>query len=102
MCMLYFHNRIRVLNHVKYRSHVCRVNLLLGGPVLSPPEAIAMDEEARELRRSLYAKGLRAHSATAPVFRLTGPFQTTWSKVIIMSWVGVVATYVSYLVASHL
>ncbi len=41
--------------------------------MLSPPEAIAMDEEVRELRRSLYAKGLRAHSATAPVFRLTGP-----------------------------
>ncbi len=41
--------------------------------MLSPSDAIALDEEVRELRRSLYAKGLRAHSALAPVFRLTGP-----------------------------
>ena len=73
VCMLYFHNRIRLLNHLKYRSSVCRLNLMLAGPLISPERALELDRESRSLRRELYAKGLRAHSALAPVLRLQGP-----------------------------
>ena len=73
VCMIYFHNRIRVLNHLKYRSSVCRLNLVLAGPIISSQQADILDEGCRELRRGLYAAGLRAHTATAPCFRLSGP-----------------------------
>ena len=73
VCMLYFHNRVRVLNHLKYRSKVCRLSLLLQGPCISKDEAQSLDVDCREEKRKLYALGLRAHAATNPVFRLTGP-----------------------------
>ena len=73
VCMIYFHNRIRLLNHLKYRSSVCRLNLTLAGPFIDNSEADVLDENCRELRRELYAAGLRAHCATAPCFRLCGP-----------------------------
>ncbi len=71
--MVYFHNRVRVLNHLKYRSSVCRLNLIVAGPIINAQQADILDEECRALRRELYAAGLRAHTATAPCFRLSGP-----------------------------
>ena len=73
VCMLYFHNRVRLLNHLKYRSSVCRLNLTLAGPLITVDAARTLDVACRELRRELYAMGLRAHAARAPVFRLPGP-----------------------------
>ena len=73
ICMLYFHSRVRVLNHIKYRSFVCKANLLLAGPILLDADARALDVAQREQNRVLYASGLRAHAATLPVFRLQGP-----------------------------
>ena len=74
VCMVYFHNRVRVLNHLKYRSTVCRLNLKMSGPVINVEQADELDEGCRELRRSRYAAGLRAHAACAePCFRLCGP-----------------------------
>ena len=73
VCMKFFHNRVRVLNHIKYRSSVCRLNLTLAGPLISEEQAEVLDEGCREQKRILYAKGLRAHSAAAPCFRLCGP-----------------------------
>ncbi len=72
-CRLYFHNRVRVLNHLEYRSKVCRLSLLLQGPCISKDEAQSLDVDCREGKRKLYALGLRTHAATNPVFRLTGP-----------------------------
>ena len=68
-----FHNRIRVLNHLKYRSTVCRLNLTLLGPIIDTDRAYVLDSECRLIRNSLRRKGLRAHAATDPVFRLCGP-----------------------------
>ena len=73
ICMLYFHDRIRLLNHLKYRSKLCQLNLFLSGPLISPERADQLDVDCRELRRSRRAAGLRAHAATAPVIRLQGP-----------------------------
>ncbi len=73
VCMKFFHNRVRVLNHIKYRSSVCRLNLTLAGPIINVEQAEILDEECRALKRKLYAAGLRAHSATEPCFRLCGP-----------------------------
>ncbi len=73
--MLYFHNRTRILDHLKYRSRVCRLSLLMQGPLITKDEAQSLDGACREAKRKLYALGLRAHAASNPVFRLTGPIQ---------------------------
>ena len=73
VCLLFFHDRIRLLNHLKYRSLVCRLNLLALGPLVSPERSDELDMACRELRRARYAAGLRVHVAIQPVFRLQGP-----------------------------
>ena len=74
VCLVYFHNRVRVLNHIKYRSSVCRLNLKVAGPIITAEQADVFDVECRELRRKRYAEGQRAHAAGAePCFRLCGP-----------------------------
>ena len=73
VCMLHFHNRVRVLNHIKYRSPICKLSLTMKGPALSLQETKELDMSIRPFRREQYAHGLRAHSATEPVFRLCGP-----------------------------
>ncbi len=72
--LCFFHNRVRLLNHLKYRSTVCRLNLMMSGPLISVEQADVLDEGCRDLRRRRYAAGLRAHSVCAePCFRLCGP-----------------------------
>ena len=68
--MLYFHDRIRLLNCLKYRSRICKLNLLADGPLISPERALQLDLDNRELRRTRFAAGLRAHAAAVPGFRL--------------------------------
>ena len=85
VCMLFFHDRIRLLNHLKYRSLVCRMNLLAQGPLISSERADELDVECRVLRRSRYAAGLRAHTALAPVFRLQGAIPLPVSYVHVSS-----------------
>ena len=73
VCMKFFHNRVRLLNHLKYRSSLCRLNLILAGPLITAEEAEVLDEGCRDMRKRMYALGLRAHTATEPAFRLCGP-----------------------------
>jgi len=73
VCMLDFHTRTRVLNHLKYRSQMCLSNILIQGPCMSMDAARTLDIEEREFKRELYAKGLRAHTALIPVCRMCGP-----------------------------
>ena len=61
------------MNHLKYRSLVCRLNLRALGPLVLLERSDELDFECRELRRARYAAGFRAHAATTPVFRLQGP-----------------------------
>ena len=73
ICLLQFHNRTRLLNHLKYRSSVCLANVLINGPILSEVEARQLDEDERSENRELYSKGLRPHTAIKPVYRMCGP-----------------------------
>ena len=73
VCMREFHTRTRLINHVRYRSHVCRTNLLLGGPLISWSQVEELDYEDQAFKRDLHSKGARAHHVVAPAFRLQGP-----------------------------
>ncbi len=46
---------------------------MLAGPIINSESADKLDEGCREMRKRLYAAGLRAHAATEPCFRLCGP-----------------------------
>jgi len=73
ICMLYFHTRERLLNHVKFRSSVCKTNILLGGAILSEAQADSIDVQLQAENRALQVAGHRRHFAKDPVFRLPGP-----------------------------
>jgi hypothetical protein len=72
VCLVYFHSRVRLLNHIRYKSAVCRTNLILQGPVLTAEEASELDCQCRPGHRELASKGLRPHVALAPCFRGSG------------------------------
>ena len=71
VCMMYFHNRVRVLNHVKYRSSICRLNLKLAGPVITAEHADALDADCREFKRKGMQKG---YARTLPARNLAFAF----------------------------
>lgn len=73
VCLKEFHTRERVLNHVKYRSAVCRANLILRGPLLAEAEAAAIDEAEKKSNRELACAGKRRHHACLPALQLQGP-----------------------------
>ena len=73
VCLVNFHTRERCLNHVRYRSKVCKHNYLLRGPVLDEAEASLLDAADYAENRILYAKGLRRHQALCPSMRAFGP-----------------------------
>ena len=66
-------DELRLFNHLRYRSQVCRLNVKLGGPLISAEDAKDIVVGLREANRALFALGLRPYAATEPVFRLTGP-----------------------------
>ena len=73
MCMREFWTRERCLNHIRYRSKVCRAQMWLRGPCLSEAEASVLDESVAEDNRSLHSCGQRRHFASMPVIQLSGP-----------------------------
>jgi hypothetical protein len=73
VCLKMFHTRERVLNHLRYRSHICRSNLLLKDPVLSVEEADILDTEVAESNRKLQATGKRRHTKCYPCYQISGP-----------------------------
>jgi len=72
-CLREFHTRERVLNHVRYRSAVCRANLLLRGPLLSRAQADAVEQQERDRCRALSRAGMRRHHVGSPAVQLCGP-----------------------------
>ena len=52
---------------------MCRANLLMRGPLLTVAEADSLDDECKDLNRSLHAKGQRRHHVDSPSFYLSGP-----------------------------
>jgi hypothetical protein len=73
VCLVNFISRERCLNHVRYRSKVCKVNTLLRGPWISQDQATQLDEQELESNRKLYAGGKRRHHVRLPCFRMQGP-----------------------------
>ena len=73
ICLKEFWSRERHLNHIRYRSPVCKENLLLRPPCHSNVEADRLDETDKELHRSLLAKGARRHTATRRCVQASGP-----------------------------
>ncbi len=73
MCLNEFPNRRRLVNLIRYRSNICRINLLLGPPILSDEEVEALDDAERDSHVEMARKGLRAHHAASPCHRVPGP-----------------------------
>jgi hypothetical protein len=73
VCLREFHTRENCLNHIRYRSKVCRSNLLMRGPSLSTEEANRLDELSKSDNVRLYAQGRRRHHVVDPCALLSGP-----------------------------
>jgi len=73
VCLVNFWSRERCLNHVRYRSPVCRANNIWRGPVLSDEEANSLDQSECTENKRLYAAGKRRHQAALPCIRVCGP-----------------------------
>lgn len=73
ICMVMFHTRERLLNHLKYRSPTCKTNILLGQPVLTEEEANNLDSQDAHNFVLMQKAGKRRHHCDAPAYRLQGP-----------------------------
>ena len=72
VCSREFHTRERMFNHVKYKSSVCRNNLLIRGPLISEEKADSLDQ-AVSTNVQLQCSGHRRHHVLEPSCRLQGP-----------------------------
>ena len=75
ICLVEFWSRERAINHVRYRSMVCRENILMYPPALSMEEADALDELDKASHRAHKAQGRRRHFADKPCIQAHGPFR---------------------------
>jgi len=75
ICLKHFHTRERVLKHVRYRSEICRHNLVLRNRMWTDAEVSEFDACEADGHKSTQASGKRRHHAEAPVIRLVGPLQ---------------------------
>ena len=71
--MYMFHNRSRHLNHIKYRSAICKYTMLLAGPMVEDEIADQLDATEADRCRLLAHKCRRRHYAESAAFRLPGP-----------------------------
>ena len=73
VCMKMFWSRERVVNHIRYRSKICRDQFALGPPLYSPEQADVFDLAGAKDHRDLIHKGGRRHKAGLPCVQLHGP-----------------------------
>ncbi len=73
VCMVNFHSRERLLNHLRYRSEVCKINLVLQRHPMSSDDADKIDEKLRPKHVKMHAKGDRRYYGHLPASRLDGP-----------------------------
>jgi len=73
VCMKQFWSRERLINHIRYRSSICKFNLKLRGPKCSEDEASVIDKTLAGDHVALARVGRRRHFADEPVIRLAGP-----------------------------
>jgi len=73
VCLKHFWTRERLINHLRYRSKICKQNMILRGPACDEATACIIDECQRQDNVDLYSKGRRRHFVEEPVVRLQGP-----------------------------
>ena len=73
ICMRNFWSRERLINHIRYRSRICRHNIILRGFKCSEEEACVIDSQQYDIHIQLQKAGKRRHAAIEPVVRLAGP-----------------------------
>ena len=73
ICLRNFWTRERCLNHVRYRSVICKSNTLMRGPVISNEEADSLDQMDCSEHSRLYALGKRRCNADLPCIQNQGP-----------------------------
>ena len=75
VCLKYFHSRESVLNHIRYRSEVCRHNLVMRDIQWTEQQIQDFDSSDVSAHKEAQATGKRRHHAGAPVLQLAGPLQ---------------------------
>ena len=73
VCLRMFWTRERALNHIRYRSRICKHNMLLRGPVISDSEADVLDAADAESHAANHKSGKRRHHVVSPVVQMPGP-----------------------------
>ena len=73
VCMKMFWTRERVVNHVRYRSNVCKEYHLQFAPYFSQEQADQYDAVEAKSNRDLQHSGHRRHKAQKPCVQLHGP-----------------------------
>ena len=77
ICLKHFWSRERLLNHIRYRSKICKRNLLIRGPIINEVQAIAIDEAEAAGHVKLMHSGRKRCAAIESVVRLHGPLMPT-------------------------
>ena len=73
ICMKEFWSRERIMNHLKYKSAVCRLQLCTSPPCLSEEQAQVLDDAEKQSNISNSRLGRRRHHAVLPCVQLYGP-----------------------------
>ena len=73
VCLKLLWNCERLINHIRYRSSICKYNVQLRGFRCSEEEAAVIDQRLSAEYVRLCGSGRRRHTAQEPVIRLQGP-----------------------------
>ena len=75
ICLIQFHTRHRLLEHIKYKGKKRHCTALLSSrpPIISEAEARELDAAAAKSARQLAHRGLRRTHAAKPSHRVPGP-----------------------------
>ena len=73
ICLVKFWSRTRVLNHLKFRSKICRESLLIRPPLISEEDAVILDEAEKVDVAARAKKGLKPAYASKPCVQMFGP-----------------------------
>ena len=65
--------RERLINHIRYKSVICKHNIILRGFACTEEEATTIDESLRIVHKQLQSRGRRRHFVDEPVIGLVGP-----------------------------
>ena len=73
VCLRSFWIRERLINHIRYRSVVCKHNVIFRGFRCTEDEACEVDESVKLEHVQLQKAGKRRHATCEPAIRLSGP-----------------------------